>query len=287
MSITFHNPINNVSTTVGSGGYTAHSGSLIVATGTGSKFGSTFPLIITASQNGTVYSILEVTGRSTDTLTISGAIELTTDVDLAAGVTIDMRPTALAITEIQSAVNGCAELAGATFTGMVTAPKYGTAGSSAGYIVTRRDTGAYAWEFYSATGSLQLYNGVTLSDALSIDPSTNDVSFAANVIANNFFTSGSGAGYLVTRRDTGASTWEFYSATGALQVRNGVTMSDALSIDPSTNVMTFNGSGVVLPTLADASAANGTIYLGSDHPDGNSAPRLCRKDSSGNVNVIG
>ena len=66
MSLTFHTPINNVSTTVGSG-YTAGSHSLVVATGTGAQFGSTFPLIITASQAGTVYSILEVTRRSTDT----------------------------------------------------------------------------------------------------------------------------------------------------------------------------------------------------------------------------
>ena len=96
----------------------------------------------------------------------------------------------------------------------------------------------------------------------------------------SYCTSGSTAGYIVTRRDTGAYAWEFYSETGSLQVYNAVTTSDALSVDPSTNVVTFNGSGVVLPTLADASAANGTIYLGSDHLDGNSAPRLCRKDSS-------
>ena len=103
-STTFHTPLNNISTTVGSM-HTTGSGSLVVATGTGSKFGSTFPLIITASQNGTVLSILEVTGRSTDTLTISGPLEGTSDVNLSVGVTIDMRPTALAIREIQTAVS--------------------------------------------------------------------------------------------------------------------------------------------------------------------------------------
>src|SRR5437868_6427165 len=116
MSTTFHTPINNVSTTVGSN-HTGGSGSLVVASGAGSRFGSTFPLVITASRAGTVRSILNVTARSTDTLTISGAIEGTTDVDLVVGDTIEMRPTALAITELQDAVNARAELAGATFTG--------------------------------------------------------------------------------------------------------------------------------------------------------------------------
>jgi hypothetical protein len=100
---TFHKPLNNVSTTVGSA-YTAGSGSLVLASGAGAQFGSTFPLIITASRAGSVLSILNVMGRSSDTLTISGAIEGTTDVNLLIGDSIEMRPTALAITELQDAI---------------------------------------------------------------------------------------------------------------------------------------------------------------------------------------
>src|SRR5262245_59796434 len=131
MSTTFHTPINNVATTVGSA-YTAGSGSLVVATGTGSKFGSTFPLIITASRAGAVLSILNVTGRSTDTLAISGALEGASDVNLSVGDAIEMRPTALAITELQDAVNARAERSGASFTGNLGLAGYNWAITTAG-----------------------------------------------------------------------------------------------------------------------------------------------------------
>jgi hypothetical protein len=41
------------------------------------------------------------------------------------------------------------------------------------------------------------------------------------------------------------------------------------------------------PTLADAAAAAGSVYLGSDHLDGAGAPKLCRKSSAGIVTVLG
>jgi hypothetical protein len=102
MPTTFHRPINGVSTTVVIA-RTAGVAPLVVADG--SLFGATFPIIIAAIRADTVLSILEVTGRSGNTLTISAAIEGTTDVDLIVGDLIEMRPTALAITEIHAAVN--------------------------------------------------------------------------------------------------------------------------------------------------------------------------------------
>lgn len=101
---TFHKPINDVSTTVAAPGYTHGSGSLSVATGTGPLFGTTFPLIVVAVRSEAILSILEVTGRVGDTLTVLGAIEGTTDVDLLTGDTVEMRPTALAIVELQDAI---------------------------------------------------------------------------------------------------------------------------------------------------------------------------------------
>jgi hypothetical protein len=82
---------------------TAGASSLVVADG--SLFGSTFPIIIATIRADTVLSILEVTARSGDTLTVSAAIEGTTDLDLMVGDLIEMRPTALAITEIHAAVH--------------------------------------------------------------------------------------------------------------------------------------------------------------------------------------
>src|SRR5262249_1332878 len=105
MSFTFHTPINNISDTVNAH-RTAGSGSLVVTNG--SQFGSTFPLIVTAARAGPVLCILEITGRSSNTLTVSRPIENTSDQEMFAGDTIEMRPTALAITELQAAVNGIA-----------------------------------------------------------------------------------------------------------------------------------------------------------------------------------
>lgn len=102
MTTPFHLPINSVSTTVALA-RTGGDPDLVVADG--SPFGSTFPLIVVAARASGVVSILEVTGRSGNSLTIAGAIEGTSDVDLMVGDLVEMRPTALAVTEIQAAVH--------------------------------------------------------------------------------------------------------------------------------------------------------------------------------------
>src|SRR5206468_1266050 len=58
----------------------------------------------TIVRSGASLCVLEVTGRSGNTLTISGAIEGTTDHSLVVGDGVEMRPTALAITEIQAVI---------------------------------------------------------------------------------------------------------------------------------------------------------------------------------------
>src|SRR6185312_11174840 len=87
---------------------------IVVADGSG--FGSTFPLIATASRLGVVLAILEVIGRSGNTLMVSGAIEGTMDVALQVGDAVQMRPTALAITELQDAVHALEGLEATTVT---------------------------------------------------------------------------------------------------------------------------------------------------------------------------
>jgi hypothetical protein len=43
----------------------------------------------------------------------------------------------------------------------------------------------------------------------------------------------------------------------------------------------------ILTGIADAAAPNSSLYFGSAHLDANSQPKLCRKDATGVVTVIG
>ena len=77
-------------------------------------------------------------------------------------------------------------------------------------------------------------------------------------------------------------------ATASNQIRLG-TASETVSIPGAlavTGAVTLS-AGLVLPTLADSAAANGTIYLSSTNTDGAGAPKLCRKSAAGTVTVIG
>ena len=109
MSTTFKTPLNNIRTTLQSS-HTSGSGSLAVATGTGTLFGSTFPLrvtVITAQSYGSsaeALTIFSVTARATDTLTVT-AIEGTADATYAAGAFVEMRDTAGTFSDIHTAVN--------------------------------------------------------------------------------------------------------------------------------------------------------------------------------------
>jgi hypothetical protein len=102
VSTSFHIPENNASSTVATA-RSALSPSLVLADGSG--FGTAFPKIVTVARNGTVLCILEATARSWNTLTISQAIEGTMDTAMVVGDTVELRPTKLAVTEIQDAVS--------------------------------------------------------------------------------------------------------------------------------------------------------------------------------------
>jgi hypothetical protein len=89
------------------------SSSLVVSAGDGEKFGTAFPIIVSLFRVNPAdpsippvpLSILEVTDRTGDTLVVAHAIEDTTDVPLFFNDIVQMGPTALAISEIQSAVD--------------------------------------------------------------------------------------------------------------------------------------------------------------------------------------
>ena len=110
MSTTFRPHPNNVSTAL-AGNYTAGSGSLVLASGTGAAFGSVFPLTVTAitaatyGTPGEVLTIFNVTGRTSDTLTGVSATEGTTDRAYAIGDRVECRWTSGLAAVVETAVN--------------------------------------------------------------------------------------------------------------------------------------------------------------------------------------
>lgn len=105
MPTTFLN-LENAATSTLRADHAIGDGSLKVQAGHGTKFGSTWPARITVIHvtSGAV-SIFRLSGRSTDDLTVSAAIEGTSDVLFPAGSTVEMRWTKGAKTDIEGAVN--------------------------------------------------------------------------------------------------------------------------------------------------------------------------------------
>ena len=99
---TFHRLVNNAQSTVAAA-YTPGSGALVVTDG--SVFGDAFPLLLSVFRATTPLSILEVTGRTGNTLEISGAVDGTTDVDLQTGDVALCGTATLYVEELQAAVN--------------------------------------------------------------------------------------------------------------------------------------------------------------------------------------
>lgn len=110
MPTTFQVPLDDVFSTVATGGYTSGAGVLNVAAGTGSRFGSTFPVavtVITAATVGTdseVKTTYRITARTTDALTI-GAVLIGSDQNFAAGARVECRINAKHLSDVSTAVN--------------------------------------------------------------------------------------------------------------------------------------------------------------------------------------
>ena len=107
---TFKPHPNNVSTCLAAP-YTAGSGALVLEAGTGVKFGTVFPLTVTVIRAETYGTpdefsvVFNVTARTGDTLTISGAIEGTTDHDFVVEDRVDVRWTDGLAKAVEGAVN--------------------------------------------------------------------------------------------------------------------------------------------------------------------------------------
>jgi hypothetical protein len=95
--------INNVTTTLRAA-HAPGDGLILVATGTGASFGTTFPIRITCQRANNTRSVVifYVNSRTNDDLSVSGPIEGTSDIPLAIGDKCQMRLTAGAITEIEN-----------------------------------------------------------------------------------------------------------------------------------------------------------------------------------------
>ncbi len=99
MPTTFLVPRNNANSKLAAA-ITASATSLSVLSGEGARFPSTFPFHITIDNE-----ILQVTGRSSDTLTVTRAQESTTAASHKAGANVQLNITAKAISDLNAAVN--------------------------------------------------------------------------------------------------------------------------------------------------------------------------------------
>jgi len=161
MATTFSTPLNNLRTTLGSS-HASGSGSLIVATGTGVNFGSTFPLRVTVATAATygiigeLSTIFSVTARSTDTLTVS-VIEGTSDRTYGVGDIVEVRETAGTISDLNTAVNAAENTivafpAGNITSGTVAVARLGTGSATSGKWLRGDGTWAPALSQANKTG---------------------------------------------------------------------------------------------------------------------------------------
>lgn len=158
-----------IGTTTVASAYTAGSGSLTVVDG--SQFGTVFPIVVIVSRAGVRMSVLEVTARATNTLTVSGAVDGTTDVNLLVGDIVKEGPTALQTNELQDAINALP--AYDQFSNLVT-PEVSITGTTAltsaafGKLHVCSGTSAnYTVTLPSPTGNAGRWIGVRMSPALT------------------------------------------------------------------------------------------------------------------------
>lgn len=260
MSTTFHTPRNNVGTTVTVP--RAVGGPVTVADG--SAFGDTFPLIATAVRGSSVLAILEVTGRSGNTLTVSGAIEGTTDAALLAGDRIEMRPTALALTEVQDAVNALEALGATTVvtTGSYSDPAWLTSLSGA------KVSGDIAGNAASITGSITESQVTGLTADLAAKAALAGAAFTG---ASSVAVTSSTAGFAVTQTyqlpanssglisDRISATWNLSNGGSG-----NYTLSDSRLAELALNLIR---NGAALPSGSDIDVLRLSL-TGSPNLDG-------------------
>jgi hypothetical protein len=171
MAITnFAKPLNNIATTVAAS-YTAGSGSLTVASAAGITLTAGQFVRVSTFRQGAPLGILKASAVAGNVLTIAGAIDGYTDVNLLIGDAAELRVTAGAFADIHAAVNALEALEASTVytTGSYASPGWLT--SIAGSIVAGNIAGNAA----SITGSIAESQVTNLTTDLAAKAADNAV----------------------------------------------------------------------------------------------------------------
>lgn len=183
MSTKFHVPENGARSTIAS---PRSGGDPTLVLTDGSGFGSAYPKAITVVRGSTVISILEATGRSANTATITQPLEGASDVNMQAGDFAEIRITAGAIIEIQGAVHNLEASPQVAISGAITldATAYGAtlhcSGTSANYTIILPTAVGHAGERIKLHMASTLTRLVTIATAggQTIDGAPSRVMFA-------------------------------------------------------------------------------------------------------------
>ena len=237
---TFKPHPNNVSTCLAAP-YTAGSGALVLEAGTGVKFGTVFPLTVTVIRAATYGTpdefsvVFNVTARTGDTLTISGAIEGTTDHDFVVEDRVDVRWTDGLAKAVEGAVNAL------------------------------ENTVVYTSGNQAITGVKTFNNHITIDGAAG---SSRDIWFTTAgvqrwiVRATNEAETGSNAGsnfQLIALADNGAVASVPISITRAAGIINCIGVSASASLaGPGSGITGLNASNLATGTAAPSRLGSGT-----------------------------
>ena len=263
MATQFDTFVNNAYATLASP-YTAGSGSLVLTTGEGAQFGSTFPIRVTAITAATyrttaeVLAIYTVTGRTTDTLTGVSVAEGTTDQNFATGAIVEMRFTAGEANQISSSVNAV-ENAAFSVTMVPVAVQTANYTAAAGQFVPCNTTGGS----FTVTLPTAPPNGTLLAVKQIIQGGTNTVTVQAGG-ADVFNKAGGSTTQTLTLTNQGVSLQ--YSATPKIWY----VLSDDLPLSQTdarylnVSILQALPTGILKDTTGTGAlsiAAAGTDYL--------------------------
>jgi hypothetical protein len=235
MPTELHKLVNNAASTVGAT-YTAGSGTLTLAAGTGARFGAAFPILVSTfySLDGVPKSILSVSGRTGDVLTITGAVDGTTDVDLAVGDVVLCGTASLYIEELQAlalaneaAVEGldseAVKLTGdQTVAGTKTfsSPIVGSISEADALSATIADGSLWGGDGTGAPTPIAAGDGITIAGgSLAISSRERAVLGLDDVIAWDTFDAPDGS--IVGRVAPSGQTWEYTRGSSGITVSGG------------------------------------------------------------------
>lgn len=264
---TFYPTPDNVSTTTT--GYTAASGSIALASGAGTSFGSSFPMLAsTFLADGTPKGVYSVTGRSTDTLT-GLTLVAGTDATLPSGAIVAVRWSAEHVAQYKSAINA----AETTLAGLGTASTHAASDFDAAGSVAAVNTSLASHTSNTSNPHSVTKTQVGLGNADNTSDVNKPVSTATATALALKATLASPALTGVPTVPTatvGTNTTQAASTAFVLANAGGVSIGGAIGNGPTANGLLFaDGSG----NLANSGATwNGTCLTINNVPTGGINP---------------